>query len=106
MLGIQILSIVFIFIMLYVIRIHYKKRELPVEEASFWTIILLTVGTLVIVEQSAQYIRTLFSVTRLTDVLVILALMGVFITLIESRIQINKLRSQLEKIVRAKALKS
>lgn len=92
--------------MLYVIRIHYKKRELPVEEASFWTIILLTVGTLVIVEQSAQYIRTLFSVTRLTDVLVILALMGVFITLIESRIQINKLRSQLEKIVRAKALKS
>jgi len=104
MMGIQILSVTFIFLMLYVVRIHYKKGELPKVEAIFWAIILLLVGVLVIVEQSANFIRTLFSVTRLTDVIVIFALMGVFVLLIENRIQINKLRIKLEKLVRDRAL--
>ncbi len=104
MIGIQILSIVFIFIMLYVVRIHYKKNEIPRVEAIFWTLVLLVIGTLVIVEQSANFIRTLFSVTRLTDVIVIFALMGLFIVMIENRIQINKLRSKLELLTRKKAM--
>lgn len=102
--GIQILSVTFIFIMLYVVRIHYKKGELPKIEAIFWAIILLFIGIIVIVEQSANFIRTLFSVTRLTDVIVIFSLMGVFILLIENRIQINKLRIKLEKLVRDRAM--
>jgi len=104
MMGIQILSITFIFLMLYVVRIHYKKGELPKVEAIFWASMLLLVGVLVIIEQSANFIRTLFSVTRLTDVIVIFALMGVFFLLIENRIQINKLRIKLEKLVRDRAL--
>jgi len=104
MLGIQILSITFIFLMLYVIRIHYKKGELPKVEAIFWTLILLIVGIMVMVEQSANYIRSLFSVTRLTDVIVIFSLMGVFVLMIESRIQINKLRTKLDKLVRDRAM--
>lgn len=102
--GIQILSVTFIFIMLYVVRIHYKKGELPKIEAIFWAIILLFIGIIVIVEQSANFIRTFFSVTRLTDVIVIFSLMGVFILLIENRIQINKLRIKLEKLVRERAM--
>lgn len=104
MIGIQILSITFIFLMLYVIRIHYKKGELPKVEAIFWTLILLIVGIMVMVEQSANYIRNLFSVTRLTDVIVIFSLMGVFVLLIENRIQINKLRLKLDKLVRDRAM--
>lgn len=104
MIGIQILSIVFIFIMLYVVRIHYKKNEIPRVEAIFWTLVLAVIGTLVIVEQSANFIRSLFSVTRLTDVIVIFALMGVFIVMIENRIQINKLRQKLELLTRKQAM--
>lgn len=104
MLGIQILAITFIFLMLYVIRIHYKKGELPKVEAIFWTLILLIVGIMVMIEQSANYIRSLFSVTRLTDVIVIFSLMGVFVLLIENRIQINKLRLKLDKLVRDRAM--
>jgi len=106
MMGIQILSTVFIFIMLYVVRIHYKKGDLPKVEAVFWVTILFIIGTLVIVEHTANFIRTLFAVTRLTDVIVIFALMGVFVLLIENRIQINKLRRKLEKLVREKAMES
>lgn len=104
MLGIQILSITFIFLMLYVIRIHYKKGELPKVETIFWTLVLLIVGIMVMIEQSANYIRSLFSVTRLTDVIVIFSLMGVFVLLIENRIQINKLRIKLDKLVRDRAM--
>jgi len=104
MLGIQILSVTFILIMLYVVRIHLKKGELPRVEALFWTAVLFVTGLLVIVPQSADFIRNLFAVTRLTDVVVIFALMGVFVLLIENRIQINKLRTKLECVVRDRAM--
>jgi len=104
--GIQILSVTFIFLMLYVVRIHYKKGELPKVEAIFWASILFVVGILVMVSQSADYIRRLFAVTRLTDVIVIFSFMGVFVLLIENRIQINKLRTRLERLVRDRAMDS
>lgn len=104
MLGIQVLSVTFIFIMLYVIRIHYKKGELPKIEALGWTFGLIILGIIVSFKQSADLIRNLFSVTRLLDVLVIVALMGVFIILIENRIQLNKLRIKFEKLIRERAM--
>lgn len=104
MLGIQILSLTFIIIMLYVIRIHYKKGEIPKVEAYAWTFGLLILGVIVSVEQSANFVRNLFTVTRLLDVLVIIALMGTFILLIENRIQITKLRVKLDKLVRDRAM--
>ena len=104
MLGIQLLSITFIIAMLYVVRIHYKKGELPRVEAIAWSIALLFVGVIVTIPATADFIRNLFEVTRLTDVIVIFALMGTFVLLIENRIQINKLRVKLERIVREKAI--
>jgi len=104
MLGIQILSIVFILIMLYVVRIHYKKNELPKVEAMFWTFALIALGFIVSFNGTANLVRKLFDVTRLMDVLVIVALMVVFILLIENRIAINKITSKLERIVRDRAI--
>ena len=104
MMGIQILSVVFILIMLYVVRIHYKKNELPKVEAIAWSIGLIVLGIIVSVRQSADFVRHLFAVTRLLDVLVIIALMGTFILLIENRIQIGKLRTRLERLVRDRAM--
>ena len=104
--GIQILSITFIIIMLYVVRIHYKKNELQKIEALVWSIGLVALGVIVGVKQSADFVRNLFSVTRLLDVLVIIALMGTFILLIENRIQITKLRTKLDKLVRDRAMES
>ena len=92
--------------MLYVVRIHYKKNELPKIEALVWSIGLVALGVIVGVKQSADFVRNLFSVTRLLDVLVIIALMGTFILLIENRIQITKLRTKLDKLVRDRAMES
>jgi len=42
----------------------------------------------------------------LLDVLVIIALMGTFFLLIENRIQINKMRTRLERLVRDRAIEN
>lgn len=104
MLGIQILSVTFILIMLYVVRIHYQKRELPRTEAVAWSVGLILLGLVVSVKSTADFVRNLFAVTRLLDVLVIVALMGTFIILIENRIQINKLRLKFERLIRDRAM--
>ena len=90
--------------MLYVVRIHFKKSELPKIEAMAWSVALILLAVLVVVPTSADLVRSLFKVTRLTDVIVIFALMGVFILLIEDRAQISKLRQKLERVVRDKAI--
>lgn len=90
--------------MLYVVRIHYKKNELPRVEAIFWSVVLLSLATITIVPGSADLVRSLFQVSRLLDVIMIIAFMGTFIFLIENRIQISKLRSKLDKLTRAKAM--
>lgn len=90
--------------MLYVVRIHYRKGELARAEAMFWSISLILLGLVVSFKGTADLVRKLFDVTRLMDVLVIIALMVSFSLLIENRIQINKLRSKLEKIVRDRAI--
>lgn len=105
MIGIQILSVVFIALMLYVVRIHYVKGELPKVEAMSWIFSLILLGVVVVVEPTANLLRRLFEVNRITDVIVIFALMGTFILLIENRIQINKLRQKLERVVRDRAIK-
>lgn len=104
MMGIQILSVTFILIMLYVVRIHYKRNEIPKVEAFGWTFGLIILGIIVSIKQTADLVRNLFMVTRLLDVLVIIALMGTFILLIENRIQINKLRQKLDRLVRDRAM--
>ncbi len=104
MLGIQILSVTFILLMLYVIRIHYKKGELPKIEAFAWTLALILLGLVVSFRSTADFVRNLFAVSRLLDVLVVIALMGTFILLIENRLQINRLRKKLERLVRDRAL--
>jgi len=104
MLGIQILSVTFILIMLYVVRIHYKKSELPRIEATVWAGVLVLLGVIVCFKPSADLIRGLFRVERLTDIIVIVSLMFVSVVMIEDRIQINKLRSKLDRLVRDRAI--
>lgn len=106
MIGIQILSVTFILVMLYVVRIHYKKNELPKVEAIVWSSVLVALGVIVAFKSSADLVRGLFKVDRLTDIIVIVSLMFVGVVMIENRIQINKLRAKLDRIVRDRAMET
>ena len=106
LLGIQIISVVFIFFMMYVVQIHYRKGELPRPEAIFWYLSLATLAFIVIIPDTAQFLTRTFSVTRLMDLIVITALMITFYMLISMRIEIHKLKLKLEERVRDQAIKS
>lgn len=105
LLGIQIISIVFIFFMLYVVQIHYRKKELPTLETIFWSTSLVVLAVVVIVPDTAQFLTRTFSVTRLMDLGVIISLMVLFAITVDSRIQIHKLRRKLEDKVRNETIK-
>ena len=90
--------------MLYVVRLHYRKGELPRVESIAWVLGLVLLGVVVSIQSTADMIRKLFNVTRVSDVIVIFALMLLFTILIEQRIQLNKLRKKLETIVRDRAI--
>ncbi len=104
MIGIQLISILFILFMLYVVRIHHKKGELPQTEFLFWIIIFIVLGAIVLLPNTARFITRTFAVGRLMDLITIIAFMIVFFMLIDNRIQIHKLRKKLEDQVRKKAM--
>lgn len=102
--GIQIISLLFIFFMMYVVHIHYRKQELPITETIFWFTSLVILAIIVIVPNTARFVTQTFSVNRLMDFIVIVGFMITLYMLIDNRIQIQKLRKQLEEKVRDKAI--
>ena len=104
LIGIQIISIIFIFFMMYVVHIHYRKKELPAIEAIFWYTTFVVLALIVIIPETAQFVTTTFEVSRLTDFITAIAFMVVFGMLIDTRMQMHKLRKKLEEKIRKEAI--
>lgn len=105
-LGVQIISIIFIFFMLYVVQIHFRKRELSRLETIFWYLTFASLAIIVVNPDTAQFLINTFAVSRLLDLIMIVAFMVIFYMLIDTRIQLHKFRSKLEEKVRAEAIKN
>lgn len=90
--------------MMYVVQIHYRKNELPKLEAFFWYITLVVLAFIVIIPETANFVTETFDVSRLTDFLTAVAFMIVFVMLINTRIQVHKLRQKLETKTRKTAI--
>lgn len=106
LLGIQIICIIFVFFMMYLVHIHYRKQELPRIETLFWFTSLTILALIIIIPDTAQFLTTTFSVNRLMDLIVIIALMVTFYMLVSMRIEMYKLNKKLEVKIRTKTLRS
>jgi hypothetical protein len=106
LLGIQIISIIFIVFMMYVVQIHYKKNELPRTEAIFWLTTFTGLALIVIIPKTASFVTSTFAVSRLTDFITAVALMIIFGMLIDLRIKMHKFNKKLESSTRDKAIKN
>lgn len=105
MAGVQILSLGFILLMLYVVRIHYKKGQLPKFETLFWGLLWMSLAIFVIFPRSLDAITRAFQIYRVFDLLTIVAFMILFAFVIYGRIEIFQVRKKLEDLVRAEAIK-
>lgn len=100
MLGFQILTLSFCIFMLYVVRIHHAKRNLPSTEALFWYIVWTSLIFIILLPQTLAHLINIFSINRVFDLLVILAFMVLITITLQHRIQIYKLQTKLEQLVR------
>lgn len=104
--GIQIVTLIFSLVMFYITYLHLKRKEIMVKEAVFFFATWSTTFLLTLFPASANFILNTFRIYRLLD----LATIGGFMILVgisyNNFIEIRRLKSKIEKIVREKAIKN
>lgn len=102
----QLLSVLFGLFMLYVVRIHYRKKTLTVTESSFWSSIWIFFVIISIFPTLVQGISNSLSFARIFDLAVVIAFMVLTLITFFNYIQNKSLEIKIEKYVRENALSS
>jgi len=104
MILLQVLSVLFGLFMIYWVRLHFKKQHFELLEYSLWITIWLVFIYLAIFPQTFQGITEVLRISRVFDLLVIIALMIIVFLTLQNRIFFRRLEKKLEMIVRKKAI--
>lgn len=105
MLGFRIVAITFSLLMLYVVRIHFRKKHIPLLESLFWYGVWGGLIFVVVKPEILESITFSLAIYRVFDLLTIVAFMILFTFLILDRIKIYGLQKKLQDLIRNQALK-
>ncbi|PIY79894.1 MAG: hypothetical protein COY81_00180 [Candidatus Pacebacteria bacterium CG_4_10_14_0_8_um_filter_43_12] len=100
----QLLSVLFGLFMLYVVRIHYRKKTLTLSESSFWSSTWFLFVIISIFPSLVQGISNLLSFARIFDLVVVIAFMILTTISFFNYLQNKSLESKIERYIRQKAL--
>lgn len=104
MIGLQILALIFSFVMIYFALIHYKKGTLKGFEMIIWFVMwLFAIFAVVFTDILRSFAKT-FYFTRLFDMMVFGGFVLVITLAAKSYITTKKLEKKLEDLVRKEAL--
>lgn len=104
MILLQILLISFAFFMVYVVRIHFQKRNLGSAEYCFWLSVWIAFMFLVVRPSTVASIAETLHVARIFDLLLLVALMFLTLLTFFNRIQLHQMQRKLERFVRERAI--
>lgn len=104
MILLQIISLLFGLFMLYTVRIHLMKQHIQRVEFYIWIAIWLVFIFLAIFPQSTAGITQTLKISRVFDLLVIIAMMILIYLTFSNRIAYKKLEKKLEKIIRKNSI--
>ncbi|HAU99230.1 MAG TPA: hypothetical protein DCW55_03290 [Candidatus Pacebacteria bacterium] len=104
MITLQVISVVFGLFMLYWIRVHFRRKHFSIYEYSGWMTIWLLFVYLAIFPQTVQGIIETMHISRVFDLLVIIALMIIVFLSMQNRIAIRRLEKKIEVLVRDRAI--
>jgi len=104
--GLQIIAILFCFIMIYFAVLHYKRGELNGLEIGSWFVMWAVVITITIFPVLLQEFAKTFLVTRVFDLMVIGGFILVISLVGSAYIRTKRLEKKLEDLVRREALKN
>lgn len=102
----QFILISFAVFMIYVARIHNRKKNISRTEYFFWLTTWVGFAFVVIWPQSVAGVAESLNIARVFDLLVIIALMFVTLLTFYNRILFNKMQEKFERLIRDKALEA
>lgn len=103
--GVQLILLCFAFFMMYVLFIHWKKKEVVNLTFGVWFFIWIVFCFIALFPQVLEpLIKDLF-IIRVMDLAMIGAFMVLTYLIIENNIKIKKIESEFEKLVRKLAIK-
>lgn len=105
MLPIQILLLLFFAIAVVKVVSKEKAGDLSFRGALAWIIFWMVAGVVVVMPDSTFYVAKLFGVGRGADIVVYIALAGLFFLAFRIMVKIEKLNRELTKVVRDNALR-
>lgn len=102
--GVQLVLLFFAFFMMYVLLLHWKKRNISNRMFGSWSLIWLVFSFFALFPQLLEpLIKELF-IVRVMDLAVIVAFMILAYLTFENNVRIKKYEEQLEKLVRKLAI--
>lgn len=104
MILLQILSLLFGLFMLYTVRIHLMKQHIQKTEFYLWIFVWLVFIFLAIFPQSTASITQSLKISRVFDLLVIIAMIILSYLTFVNRIAYKQLEKKLEKIIRKNSI--
>ncbi len=104
MILLQFISLLFGLFMIYMARIHLMKQHIQAAEFYGWTIVWIIFIFLAIFPQSISGVAQTLKITRVFDLLVILAMMALVYLTFNNRIHCRKIERKMEKIIRKNAI--
>lgn len=105
-LGLQIIAIIFAFLMIYLAVLHRRRGELDKTEIISWvTIWVVTIFIVIFPEILRTFAKTFF-ITRLFDLMIVGGFVLVIAMVTKTYISTKRMERKLEDYVRTEALKN
>lgn len=103
--GVQLVLIGFGFFMMYVLFLHWKKRNISNLMFAVWVVIWIMFSFLALFPKVLEPLIVELFIVRVMDLVVIVAFMILTYVTFENNVKIKKYEEQLEKLVRKLAVK-
>ncbi len=105
-LGLQIIAIIFAFLMIYLAILHRRRGEIDRTEIISWvTIWIVTIFIVIFPEILRTFAKTIF-ITRLFDLMVVGGFVLVIAMVTRTYVSTKRMEKKLEDYVRQEALKN
>ncbi|HSW90192.1 MAG TPA: DUF2304 domain-containing protein [Patescibacteria group bacterium] len=104
MIVLQALAVIFGVFMMYVVRIHRRKRNLEPFEYGGWLAVWIIFLFLTLFPQTVQGVAQTLQIGSALDFLLILAMMILSFLTLQNRLDNRKIEKKIEDIVREKAI--
>jgi len=104
-LGLQIIAIIFAFLMIYFAILHRKRGELDRTEILSWVIIWIMIIIIVVFPELLRKLAQTFFITRLFDLMVVGGFILVIAMVARTYVSTKKMEKKMEELIRSEALK-